>query len=205
MGMWGWHMPVLLFSDRQWAICLANAADLADSTTTVGRRVRHAELQLLVDATTVQVAEQVNAVEQRGELAARGGPSMQQSSSKAAMVPAAARLRRPVANEGTGGPRRCCVAWRGGCVCPERSAPLQHNLLASLRCPCKCSVQKRRRGRDHAVVACCLHAFREPGLRLQWQQLHKLDQDRLLFDALRLLFNEQGVPTNTVLGQPVTQ
>ena len=62
------------------------------------------------------------------------------------------------------------------------------------------------------MVACCLHAFQKPGLlqrlidqRLQWQQLHKLDQDRLLFDALRLLFNEQGVPTYTVLGQPVIQ
>ena len=55
-----------------FAAGLANAADLADSATTVGRRVRHTELQFLVDATTVQVAEQVNAVEQRGELAAWG-------------------------------------------------------------------------------------------------------------------------------------
>ena len=64
------------------------------------------------------------------------------------------------------------------------------------------SVQKRRRGRDHGVVASCLDAFREPGLlqrvidqQLLWQQLHKLHQDRLLFNVLRLLFREQGVPT----------
>ena len=43
-----------------FAAGLANAANLADSATTVGRRVRHTELQLLVDAATVQVAEQVN-------------------------------------------------------------------------------------------------------------------------------------------------
>ena len=64
------------------------------------------------------------------------------------------------------------------------------------------SVQKQRRGRDHGVVASCLDAFREPGLlqrvidqQLLWQQLHKLHQDRLLFNVLRLLFREQGVPT----------
>ena len=110
-------------------------------------------------------------------------------------------------------PRDDVVLSGGEDVLPraERAVAAQ-SVLASLKRPCKCSVQKRRRGRDHGVVACCLHAFREPGLlqrlidqRLQWQQLHKLDQDRLLFGALRLLFNEQGVPTYTVLGQPVIQ
>ena len=59
------------------------------------------------------------------------------------------------------------------------------SVVASLRRPCSCSAAKRRRGRDHGVVACCLHTFQKPGLlqrlidqRLQRQQLHKLDHPR---------------------------
>ena len=97
-------------------------------------------------------------------------------------------------------------------VLPQEECTIAAQLvLASLRRPYSCSAAKRRRGRDHRVVACCLHAFQKPGLlqrlidqRLQWQQLHKLDQGRLLFDILRLLFHEQGVARYyTVLGQPV--
>ena len=83
----------------------------------------------------------------------------------------------------------------------ERTGAAQ-SVLALLRCLCNCSVQKWRRGRGHGVVACCWHTFRESGLlqwiidqRLQWQHLHKVEQDWLLFDTLRLLFNEQGAPT----------
>ena len=64
----------------------------------------------------------------------------------------------------------------------ERTVAAQ-SVLVSLFSPCNCSEKKRRRGLDHGVVACSLHAFREPGLLQQvmgqhWHQLHKLDQDQ---------------------------
>ena len=84
----------------------------------------------------------------------------------------------------------------------EERTGVAQSVLALLRCLCNCSVQKWRRGRGHGVVACCWHTFRESGLlqqiidqRLQWQHLRKVDQGWLLFDTLRLLFNEQGTPT----------
>ena len=100
------------------------------------------------------------------------------------------------------------------------------SVLAFLRCPCSCTVHKRRCGRDHRLVACCLHACRVPGLlqraidqQAPCQHLRKLDRDRLLFDVLWLLFNGQGAPMTRegpqasppnvpklsykVLGQPV--
>ena len=55
-----------------FAGALADTADLADGATRVRRKVRHTELQFLVDAMTVQAAEQVNAVEQCGKLVAWG-------------------------------------------------------------------------------------------------------------------------------------
>ena len=82
----------------------------------------------------------------------------------------------------------------------ERTVAAQ-SVLAFLRCPCSCSVHKRRCGRDHRLVASCLHACREPGLlqrvidqQVPCQHLRKLDRDRLLFDVLWLLFNGQGAP-----------
>ena len=110
----------------------------------------------------------------------------------------------------------------------ERTVAVESVLASLRRRRCSCSVQKRRRRLRHGVAACCLDTLQELGLlqrlidqRLRWQQLHKLDQDRLLFDVLRLLFIEQGAPMTrerpqasppnvpihklsyTVLGQPV--
>ena len=65
-------------------------------------RVRRRERQFLLDVTTVQTAERMSVVEERGELVAWGDlvpTSMHQS----ALRPPAIRFRRPVASEGTGG------------------------------------------------------------------------------------------------------
>ena len=54
-------------------------------------------------------------------------------------------------------------AWRRWMPREERTVAAQ-SVLVSLFSPCNCSVKKRRRGLDHGVVACCLHAFLECGL-----------------------------------------
>ena len=64
----------------------------------------------------------------------------------------------------------------------ERTVAAQ-SVLAFLRCPCNCTVHKRRGGRDHRLVACCLHACWVPGLLQQvidqqvpCQHVRKLDR-----------------------------
>ena len=89
----------------------------------------------------------------------------------------------------------CCLAGRMCLPRAERAVAAQS--LGIIEMPLQ--VQRSETAPWAGSRSCCMF------LRLQWQQFHKLDQGRLLFDALRLLFNQQGVPVYTVLGQPVIQ
>ena len=73
-----------------------------------------------------------------------------------------------------------------------RSAAAQ-SFIATLRHGCRCqSKRQRRAAASGRSASCCLSPFFQPDLmqrgidhRMKWLNLHKLDQDRVLFNVLR--------------------
>ena len=94
------------------------------------------------------------------------------------------------------------------------------SLMASLKEPCPCWRSKRQRAKVGHTSSNCTTVFLEPALRQQtahhrlaWLNLHKLDQDRLLFGVLQGMHVAAGLVVGsaascakwqyTFLGKPV--